>query len=361
MTIKRTMTFAAVVAALVVPTLLATSPASGMPADRGSEATLIAEGLQGSSGSAIGPDGALYVPEAAIGAVTRIDLRTGAKSTYATGLPTSVIGVAGAVDVEFVGRTAYVLVSVVGDDAEGPNGPGDSVDGIYRIDGPNSFTVVADLGAFSLANPPETDFFLDRGVQWAFQATRSGFIVTDAHHNRVLEVSRSGIVTELVAFDNIVPTGLALDGRTVYMAEAGPVPHLPETGRIVAFDARNPQPRVVASGFSLMIDVEFGRCGVLYGLSQGDSPGMVPDGSPALGDSGELLRVNRNGTMTPVVDELDLPTSFQIVRGAAYVVTLNGEIWRVDNVGSNGHHDRGKGCRDDREGEGGGFGGYALT
>jgi len=346
MTIKRTTTFAAIVAALIVPTLLATSPASGATAHRGPQATLIAEGLQGASGSTIGPDGALYVPEGAIGAITRIDTRTGAKSTFASGLPESVIGVAGAVDVEFVGRTAYVLVAVVGDDAEGPNGPGSSVDGIYRVDGPTSFTVVADLGAFSLANPPETDFFLDRGVQWAFEATRSGFIVTDAHHNRVLQVSRQGEVGELIAFDNIVPTGLALDGRTVYMAEAGPVPHLPETGRIVAFDVRNPEPRVVASGFSLMIDVEIGRCGVLYGLSQGDSPGMVPDGSPALGDSGELLRVNRDGTMTPVVDELDLPTSFQLTRDTAFVVTLNGEVWRVDNVGSGGHHERGKGCRD---------------
>ena len=59
---------------------------------------------------------------------------------------------------------------------------------------------------------------------------------------------------------------------------------------------------------------------------------------------GELLRVNRNGTMTLVVGELDLPTSLEFVRNTAYIVTLNGEIWRVDNVGSNGHHDRG--CRD---------------
>jgi hypothetical protein len=50
--------------------------------------------------------------------------------------------------------------------------------------------------------------------------------------------------------------------------------------------------------------------------------------------------------MTPVVDELDLPTSFQLKRDTAYVVTLNGEVWRVDNIGSNGHHDRGHGCRD---------------
>ncbi|WP_411699581.1 ScyD/ScyE family protein [Conyzicola sp.] len=352
MTIKRTRAFAAIVAALVVPTLLATSPAMAAPTGGSpghhppvpvAEAHLIASGLQGATGSAIGPDRALYVTEGAIGQITRVDPRTGETSVYASGLPASVIGIGGAIDIDFVGRTAYVLVTVVGDDAPGPNGPGTSVDGIYRVDGPTSFTVVADIGAWSLANPPETDFFLSRGLQFALQATRSGFLVTDGHHNRVLKVSRSGEISELATFGNTVPTGLAVDGRTVYMAEAGPVPHLPETGRILAFSARNPEPRVIASGYSLMIDVEFGKCDVLYGLSQGDSPGVVPDGSPALADSGELLRVNRNGTMTPVVSELDLPTSLEFIRDTAFVVTLNGEIWRVDDVsGGPWRH----GCRD---------------
>src|SRR5690242_8855588 len=44
----------------------------------GLKRTLLASGLQGSIGSAIGPDGALYVPEGIAGTVTRIDLETGA-------------------------------------------------------------------------------------------------------------------------------------------------------------------------------------------------------------------------------------------------------------------------------------------
>ena len=346
MTIKRTMTFAAAVAALLVPALVAATPASAAPDHRQPRVSVVASGLQGTTGSAIGPDGALYVTEGDIGAVTRIDPRTGAESTFASGLPTRLVpNTGGAIDIDFVGRTAYVLVSVVGPDVPPPVGPGDSIDGIYRIDSPTTFTVVADLGAWSVAHPPETDFFLDHGVGFALQATRSGFLVTDGHHNRVLSVSRSGEISELVAFGNVVPTGLAVDGRTVYVTEAGPVPYLPEDGRVVAFDARNPVPRVVASGFSLMIDVEFGRCDVLYGLSQGDSPGVVPDGSPALPDSGDLVRVNRDGTMTSVVGSLDLPTSLEFVRDTAYVVTLEGTVLRIDNVGAGGH-DRGKGCRD---------------
>lgn len=51
--------------------------------------------------------------------------------------------------------------------------------------------------------------------------------MTDGHHNRVLRVSLDGEITELITFDNIVPTGLAVWGNKVYMAEAGPSPTCP--------------------------------------------------------------------------------------------------------------------------------------
>jgi hypothetical protein len=86
------------------------------------------------------------------------------------------------------------------------------------------------------------------GVQYALETYRGGFLVTDGHHNRVLRVTLDGEVTELIAFDNIVPTGLAVAGHTVYMAEAGPVPHLPQDGKVVAFRPKSPTATEVASG-----------------------------------------------------------------------------------------------------------------
>ena len=133
-------------------------------------------------------------------------------------------------DVAFIGQTAYVLVTLVGSDVGGSD-----VVGIYRVDGPDSFTVVADIGAFAVANPPSTPFDLATGVQYALERYRGGFLVTDGHHNRVLRVTLDGDVSELIAFGNIVPTGLAVRGNKVYMAEAGPVPHLPEDGKVVSF------------------------------------------------------------------------------------------------------------------------------
>ena len=72
--------------------------------------------------------------EGAAGRVSRVDPRTGDITTFASGLPESVVGIGGAIDVAFIGRTAYVLVTLVGPDVGGD--PEDKV-GIYRVDGPD--------------------------------------------------------------------------------------------------------------------------------------------------------------------------------------------------------------------------------
>ena len=347
MRVTRTLLAGAALAALVVSSLLAPAVASaterGHGGDGGPVVSLLVSGLQGASGGTIGPDGALYVTEGAIGRVTRIDPRTGRTSALVTGLPRQIIPIGGAIDVAFIGRTAYVLVTNVGDDI--PGSTTNDVVGIYRVDGPHSFSVIADIGAWSIENPPpaDLDYFITRGVQFAMQPVRGGFLVTDGHHNRVLKVSLSGDITLVEQFGNIVPTGLATLGPLVFMAEAGPVPYEPATGKVVAFGVHDPHPQNVASGYSLLVDVEFGACG-LYALSQGDSPGAVPPGSPALPDSGELLKVNRNGTFSVVADKLDLPTSVDFKSDTGYVVTVNGEVWKIDDVSSAGSHHRGGSC-----------------
>jgi hypothetical protein len=326
MGIKRTMVFAAALATLIVPMVLAPPAVGATATEHGTEMELLASGLRGTSGGTIGPDGALYVTEAAVGEVTRIDLETGERSTYASGLPKAVIALGGAIDVAFLGETAYVLVTVVG-----PDVGGDQVDGIYRVDDADSFTVIADLGEYSRTHPPETQFDLDRGLQYALQPVPGGFAVSDGHHNRVLWVTLDGHVSEARAFGNIVPTGLESLGRVVLMAEAGPVPHAPEDGRLVAFHPDYPEAVTLASGYSLLVDVEFGPCG-LYALSQGDSPGDVVPGSPALPNSGELLRTNWDGTFSVVAEGLNLPTSVDFVGDTALVVTGTGDVWKVTGV-----------------------------
>jgi len=162
--------------------------------------------------------------------------------------------------------------------------------------------------------------------------------VTDGHHNRVYRVTLDGEITELIAFDNIVPTGLAVRGNTIYMAEAGPVPHLPKDGKVVSFGPKSATATEVASGSPLLVDVEFGRGHTLYALSQGIGS-SDPAGSPALPDTGALVKVNRDGTFAVVTDRLNQPTSLEFIKNTAYVVTLGGEIWKIDGVSSPPHGD----------------------
>ena len=103
---------------------------------------------------------------------------TGRTSTVITGLPQQVGPYGGPVDVAFVGRTAYVLVTLVSPDVGRV-----SIDGIYRIDAPGRATPIADVGACSITHPPATDFFVPSGVLYALQPFWGGFLVSDGHHN----------------------------------------------------------------------------------------------------------------------------------------------------------------------------------
>ncbi|HEY6779118.1 MAG TPA: hypothetical protein VI122_21650 [Thermoleophilaceae bacterium] len=249
------------------------------------------------SGSTIGPDKTLYVTDGPGGRVLRVDPKTGAVTTFASGLPPAIpdVGIGGAIDVAFVGHTAYVLVTLVGP-AFGQN---DVVGGIYRIQRDGSATAIADIGAWSIAHPPATDFFVASGVQYA------------------------------------LPTGLDVHGTTIYMGQAGPIPHLPQDGKVVKFTPTSAATEV-ASGASLIVDVEFGSYRQLYALSQGiwDLP-PIPEseGAPASPDTGRLVRVRKDGSFTPVAEGLDRPTSLEFSRRTAFAITLTGKVIRIDNAG----------------------------
>ena len=197
-----------------------------------------------------------------------------------------------------------------------------------------AFTVVADIGAFSLANPPTTPFFVPTGVQYALQAYRGGFLVTDGHHNRVLRVTLDGEVSELIAFGNIVPTGLEVWGSTVYMAEAGPDPAPARNGKVVSFRPKSPRHRHAGGRRRAHAPRRRGvrsRSHALRPLA-GRLAGGDPRARPRCPNTGSLVRVKRDGTFAVVASGLNQPTSLEFIRNTAYVVTLGGEIWKIDNV-----------------------------
>lgn len=302
-----------------------TPPATNTPPAMTSEK--IASGFQGASGSTVGPDGNLYITEGAIGKISSVNPTTGTSTTFAEGFPplNPDVGIGGVYDISFLNDNAYALVTLVSSDVGGAD-----IDGIYRIDGPDSATAIADIGTFNMANPPTTAFYVPTGVQFAMQPYNNGFLVTDGHFNRVYYVELDGTINILQSLGNVVPTGLELDGNTIYFSELGPSPNIPEDGRVLSFEG-TADPVVVASGASMMIDVEYSEDHTLYAIAQGDWDGQQ-DGSPGLPNTGSLVKVNDDGTVTVIKDQLDRPTSLEFIGNTAYVVTLTGEVWKIDNI-----------------------------
>ena len=294
-----------------------------------------------SFGSTVGPDGMLYVTDPTHGQILRVNPATGGYTVFASGLPQTPPGWGdgGTFDVTFVGNTAYALVSEVSPDTSlaDPSLDLHGVDGIYRIDGPDRFTVIADIGTWEMANPPPPTISLmvPSGVQFSFLPYGDGFVVNDAHLNRVLYVSRDGQITELLQFGDVVPTGMARWGTDFYMSQAGPlVPGDPaaEIGQVVAFNIKTMDPVEVVSRISLPIDVEFGPGRTLYVLSQGTHDIYDYEGSPADPNTGALLRVNPDHTTTTVVGGINRPTSVKFIGNTAFIVCYTGEIWKIENL-----------------------------
>jgi hypothetical protein len=295
---------------------------------------LLVLGLKELQGSTIGPGKQLYVTAPLDGSIWRIDPKTGALTQFTTGLPKRnpdpfYVG-SGVIDVAFRGGTAYALVTGVGPDLDG-----DDTVGIYRIDGPDSYTVIADIGAWSIDHPPVPEFFVPTGFQYALEPYQDGFIVTDGHHNRLLYVTLDGKVTEVIAFDNVVPTGLAVKGNTIYFTEAGPIPHHPEDAKLMSLSPKSATAEKVASAagldVGLFVDVEFGLGNSIFALAQGDWDGPF-EGAPAQPNTGALLALEGDDTFNVIADGLNQPTSMEFIGKKAYVVSLAGEVWEIDNA-----------------------------
>ena len=298
------------------------------------------------SGSTVGPDGALYVTDSTDGRIRRIHPRSGNVKTYADGLPLQIEGVigGGVADIAFRGGTAYVLVTGVSEFwtelVGSTNAP--AAEGIYRLDrvgkGTTRTTLIADLYTWSESHPPTSpNFFVPGGYTYSMQAYRNGFLVADAHHNRILRVRLNGRISVFEDFaKNVVPTGLERIGRrTVLVGQAGPVPHTPKTGRVLALRAGG-RIEKLASGAPLLVDVEVSPEHRLYGLAQGNWPYEGQEGKegfPAKPNTGHLMLADSHGQFTSVVSGLDRPTTFEIIGDTAFVVTITGKVLRISGLG----------------------------
>jgi hypothetical protein len=336
MQFRRRMLSLAAIGGLVASTFFVATPASAddRGKDHGPKATMIADLGESANGSTVGPDGALYVAVGAEGKIYRVNPKNGHTRVFAEGLPKALeaVGYGGVVDVAFRGHTAYALVTLV----DIP--PATGKNGVYKIQDRDSNKLVANISKFNGKHPATGAAAGDTpgGNPFAIQTVRGGFLVTDGNFNRLFHINKWGKIKIARQFGDVVPTGLEVTHRKVYMGQAGPEPHNAADGKVISLNHRFHNERVVASGETLIVDVEASRCGRLYALSNGDSPkGEAIE--PAVPNTGAFLKVKGDDFKT-VLDKLNLPVSLDFIRSSAYIVSLDGAIWRVKGFEKCGGH-----------------------
>ena len=357
----------AAAAALVAAVLAAPPVAAGAPG------TVIASGLDNPRGLTFGPDGNLYVAEGGTGG----DLQTtdadceqvappigpysggftasivkvgpnGAVTPVATGLPSSSTSpdsgglTSGVADLAFIGHTLYALESGAGCS----HGFLHADNGVLRVNGDGSTTQVADLSAFVKAHPvanPEEDDFEPDGTWYSMVAVGSALYAVEPNHGEVDRITpATGDVSRLVDVSasqgHIVPTAIAhfsLFGgllSSFVVGNLGTFPVVPGSEQLMSVSLGGGL-KVVRTGFTTILGLEFDRFGNLYVLESMTAPGFP---GPNEFGTGRILRISFFGGTQVVATGLTFPTGMTIgPDGALYVSNLGfagpgaGEIIRI--------------------------------
>jgi hypothetical protein len=203
---------------------------------------------------------------------------------------------------------------------------------LARFSPNGAVTYDVDVSAYEKqANP-------DRGIvesnPYGLLEGAGGRVVVDAAGNSLLEVASNGRVSTRAVFrsraqgrnTDAVPTSVATgpDGAS-YVGELTGGPFAPaqaQVWRLVPGRA----PQVYCTGFSYVIDLDFDRRGNLYVLEHASGAG------PFAGTRGQLLRVGRNCSRTPVMTGLPAPTSVAVGPDGNAYVSVNGTSPAIGQV-----------------------------
>jgi hypothetical protein len=353
---------------LIAAVALAAVFAAGAAAQDGppgpSAGELLVGGLLQPKGMEIGPDGMLYVAESGTGGdttvivegaetkvgstgrISKIDLETGARTTVLDGLPSSLGPVGDAVgpaDVAFLNNQLYYLQTHGGEAYGFPDTP----TGIYRIDSNGNADLIADIGEFNIDDPVDTivsgeKLDIEPGGNPFSMIVRDGaFYVADGNQEQIIRVDTNGDITRIAQFGNsTVSTGLAQESESgpLYLAMLGGAPFLPENGKVLRIALPGGAATEIASGASMLTDLGFAPNGQLYALQFNDT---VEAGEALFAPfTGKVLRVNDDGTFTPIVTGLTFTARMLFDGDTLYVNddSINalgqGEIWRIENFSS---------------------------
>jgi plastocyanin len=306
--------------------------------------TLYAAGLYNPKVMAFGPDGSLYVAESGppgkvkvplpvnfggsgpIGtraAIAKIAPDGGRAQQWLTGLPN--IGLYGGVEmlgaaaVAFHGGRLYEVAA--GHMTVSPKlswvGPG------------RKLRTVTDVGEFNNDHPPppQNGDAVPGGNPYDMVSLGKKLYISDGNYNRVLEADplTGGLKILATFYPGPVTVGMAVapDRKEIYVAQYGNAPYLPGSGYITAVTPEG-KVRKAVTGLTTPIDMAFAKDGTMYVLQYAakfDSKHLryVPN-------TGSLLRIDKDGTKTPLVTRLMFPTALTIgPDGAIYLSDFGNE------------------------------------
>jgi hypothetical protein len=342
----------------------APSPVSGKPVVvRGTPTPVIttyATGFNNPRGLKFGPDGMLYVAEGGTGGgnstvgqceqvpapvgpysgaatggrISRVD-SNGVRTTVTDQFPSSQTSenlVSGVADVAFIGDTLYAITAGSGCSHGVPN----TDNGIFRIGGDGSITLVADLSAFQKAHPvahPEADDFEPDGTWYSMVAVRGSLYAVEPNHGELDRITTGGAISRVADISatqgHIVPTSVAYHG-VFYVGNLNTFPITPGASKILQITPGG-SVSTVATGLTMITGVAFDSRGRMYVLEN-----TVTAGFPTPGE-GEIVRIT-GGKKDVIVSGLALPTGMTFgPDGALYVSNLGfgpppiglGEVLRI--------------------------------
>lgn len=289
--------------------------------------TFVISGLSNPRGLSWGPDGMLYVADAGIGGddvlveaegFTALGGETSAVVAIADGCATPVAEgihsvlwqeagwIWGAMDVEFLNDTLYVLVS-----GSGPTwGTPDGVSGIYQVNDDGSVTLAADLGNWLPDNPPAfaaPDYAGQDGSEFDMEPYGDAFLVSVADGGQIIKAVPGGEISLFADLSegHLVPTGIAVDADMNAYVGFETTPPYPEGASKVVQITPDGTVTDFWTGLTAVTDVELGPDGILYAAEMSINNS---DKAPFLNsDSGRIVRQTGPDSLEAVVTDAPPP------------------------------------------------------
>ena len=305
----------------------ATPDIQGSPVAVPTGVTVVVSGLSNPRGMSWGADGTLYLAAAGTGGDTVqveadgftalggptssvVSIADGCAAPVAEGIPSVLWKEAGwiwgAMDVEFLNGSLYVLVSGSGASWGTP----DAITGMFKVNDDGSLTLAADLGNWLADNPPKfasPDYAGRDGSELDMEPYGDAFLISVADGGHIIKAIPGGTISLFadLSVGHMVPTGIAVDpDMNAYVGFETTPPYTKGMSKIVKI---TPDGTVsdAWTGLTAVTDVELGPDGVLYAAEMSVNNS---DQAPFLSsDSGQIVRQTGPASSEAVVTDAPPP------------------------------------------------------